>query len=150
MRLHCTNEFSNSPEEIFPWIADPEKAMQWQGHVKGGKIITSTPDVVGTTFSEVLQEGGTKLEMAGVVTQFSPNELIAFHLTTRIHEFDVSYALEGTATGTRLSIDARIRWKFPMNFINIFMGKRVERQLAEQLRSETEQLKRICEGDPHG
>lgn len=145
MKVRCTNEISRLPACVFPWIAEPTKAMQWQKDVKRTEIIINTPEVQGTTFKEIVDEDGRELEMTGVVTQFSPNEQIAFHLSSRIHEFDVSYELRETGNGTRISVEAIIRWKFPMNILILFLGKRMQKQLAEQLHSDTQQLKAICE-----
>ena len=150
MRLQCSNEISSPPEVVFPWIAEPTKAMQWQRNVRGGKVITTKPEVVGTVFKETLEEDGRTLEMEGVITHYEPNRLIAFHLTSRIHEFDVSYSLEALDSATRLSIDAIVKWRFPMNFISAFIGKKIERRLTEQLNSEVAELKRMCEREqPH-
>ena len=35
MRITYENEILQSPEIVFPWIAEPEKAMKWQKNVKG-------------------------------------------------------------------------------------------------------------------
>jgi len=32
------------PDKVFPWIAEPEKAMLWQKDVKKGEIIKGTPE----------------------------------------------------------------------------------------------------------
>ena len=70
MRITYANEILKPPEFVFPWIAEPDKAMQWQKNVKGGEIILSKPEVVGTTFKEEMEEDGNSLEMYGVITQF--------------------------------------------------------------------------------
>jgi hypothetical protein len=66
-------------------------------------------------------------------------------LESKIHEFDVSYSLEEINQKTKFSIEAIIRWKFPMNVISLFVGKKMEKNLVKQLESETLELKKICE-----
>jgi uncharacterized protein YndB with AHSA1/START domain len=144
MRISYENVISVPPEAVFPWIADPEKAMTWQKDVKGGEILISKPEVIGTTFKEIIEDDGNQLEMDGTITKYVPNEVIGFHLESRVHEFEISYSLEEVERKTKFRIDANIRWKFPMNVICLFIGRRIEVNLISKLESETLELKKIC------
>lgn len=146
MKIAYEAVISQSPLVVFPWIAEPEKAMQWQKNVKRGEILIEQPDVIGTTFTEIIEENGNQLEMTGTITEYVENELIAFHLDSRIHELNVTYSLEAANDHTRYQVEAKIRWKFPMNIIRLFMGRKMKSQLAQQLDGETLELKRLCEG----
>ena len=141
------NEILKPPEIVFPWISEPEKAMKWQKNVKGGEIIINKPEIIGTTFNEVIEEDGNSLEMYGIITKYIKNKLIGFHLESKIHEFDVSYSVEEINKVTKISIEAIIKWKFPMNIISLFIGKKMEKGLIKQIESEILNLKRICETD---
>ncbi len=146
MKIAYENVIFAPPEIVFPWIAEPEKAMQWQKDVKGGEIIIHKPEIVGTTFKEVIEEDGNRLEMLGTITKYLPNRLIGFHLDSRIHEFDVRYSVEETENrGTKIRIEAKIKWKFPMHIMSIFMGKKMEAGFSKQLESEVLELKKLCE-----
>jgi len=145
MRIYYSNQISKPPEIVFPWIADPEKAMKWQKNVKGGEIIVDKPEIVGTTFKEVIEEDGNVLEMEGTITKYIKNKLMGFHIKSKIHEFDVSYALEEIDKTTKLSVDVIIKWKFPMNIISLFIGKKMKERLIKQLDSEVLDLKKLCE-----
>ena len=79
MRITYANEILKPPEFVFPWIAEPEKAMGWQKNVKGGEVIIKRPEVVGTTFKEEIEEGGNSLVMYGVITKYIRNQIIEFH-----------------------------------------------------------------------
>lgn len=144
MRIVYEDEILQPPETVFLWIEDPEKAMKWQKNVKGGEIIEDKPEIIGTTFKEVIEEDGKSLEMYGTITKYVKNEIIGFHIVSKIHEFDVSYALEGIGKATKLSVDVRIRWKFPMNVISIFMRKKIKKELEKQLELEVQDLKKLC------
>jgi hypothetical protein len=147
MRVACERVIGRPPEAVFPWIAEPEKAMQWQKNVKHGEIILRTPQVVGTTFKETIEENGRSLDMRGEITQYAENSRIAFHLESRIHVVDVCYAVEGVDGQTRVSVLAGIRWKFPMNVASLFLKKRMETELARQVDAELRDLKAICENE---
>ena len=146
MKIVFTSEISQSPELVFPWIEDPEKAMKWQKNVKGGEIIENNPNIIGTTFKEVIEEDGNSLPMYGTITKYAKNKLIGFHLKSKIHEFDVTYAVEGIGRATRLSINADIHWKFPMNIMGIFLRKKMEEGLKKQMELEVQELRKLCEG----
>jgi len=145
MRITCASEILKPPEFVFPWLAEPEKAMQWQKNVKEGEIIINRSEVVGTTFKEVIEEDGNRLEMQGVITKFIENQAIEFHLESKIHQLDVGYFLEGLNQATKITVDARINWKFPMNLLSLFIGKKMKKGIAEQMEAEILELKRICE-----
>ena len=145
MRITYANEILKPPEFVFPWIAEPDKAMQWQKNVKGGEVIINRPEVIGTTFKEEIEEGGKSLEMYGVITKFIRNQVIEFHLESKIHKVEVSYSIEELNKTTKIIVDARINWKFPINLLSIFIGNKMKKGIAEQMESEILELKRICE-----
>jgi hypothetical protein len=139
------DEICKTPEVVFPWIAEPGKAMQWQKNVKGGEILSQKPEMVGTTFKEEIEEDGQRLEMRGVITKFVEHQIVAFHLESKIHEVDVSYSLERVNEVTRVTVDATICWKFPLNLLSIFIRRKMKAGIAEQLKTEIFELKRLCE-----
>jgi len=145
MRIAYEDEIAKPAEVVFPWIAEPEKAMKWQKNVKGGEVIVDRPEIVGTTFREVVEENGRNLEMRGTITQCVKNRTMGFHIVSKIHEFDVSYSLEPHGENTKIKIEAAIKWKFPMSIISLFMRKKMAQNLTAELESEVLDLKRICE-----
>jgi len=145
MRIVYEAQIMRPPQLVFPWIAEPERAMKWQKNVKEGEIIVEKPEIIGTTFREVIEEDGNTLEMHGIITKYVENRMMGFHLASRIHEFDVDYSLEEDGQNTRIRIEATIRWKFPMSLISLFIRKKMERTLMKQLESEVQDLKNLCE-----
>ena len=145
MNIEHGIEISRPPEQVFPWIADPDKAMQWQKNVKGGEILVETPDKIGTTFKETIEEDGNELEMHGSITEYVEGKLIGFHIESRIHTFDVRYSVKEIEEGSEVSTEINIRWKFPMNVMSLFIGKKMEATLLEGIETEFRALKQICE-----
>jgi len=145
MNISISKEISKPAASIFPWLEEPEKAMQWQHNVKGAEILKDRPEIIGTTFKETIEERGKSLEMYGTITQFVKNKLIGFHLKSKIHQVDVCYHLNEFHTGTKISVEASINWKFPMNIMELIFGKKIEKGFANQLESELLEIKEICE-----
>ncbi len=145
MKIEYEIEIQKNPQEIFPWIAEPEKALLWQKGVKSGEIIKETPERIGTTFKETMEENGNSLEMTGVIIGFVQNQSISFHLESKIHSVDVSYSLQGSRGKSTIVMRSAIHWKFPLNFIVLVLGFRMKNKILKQTKSEFAELKRLCE-----
>jgi len=63
-------EINATPAEVFYWLEEPDRAKQWITSVTKSEIIKETPNKVGTTSREYIEENGRGLEMEGVVTEF--------------------------------------------------------------------------------
>jgi hypothetical protein len=133
---------------VFSWIAEPEKALLWQKGVKTEEIIQETPEKIGTTFREVLEDNGKPLEMFGTITDYLQNHRIAFHLESKIHHVDVRFSIAGQAEMTTVTVESLISWKFPMNVLSVLFGRKITAGILRQTASEFRELKRLCEEEP--
>ena len=145
MKISTAIDISCKPEEVFPWIDEPNKAMLWQKGVKSGEIIKETPEKIGTTFKETMEEDGKSLEMHGMITNYIPNKLISFQLESKIHKVQVNYSIKGETEKSIVLIDSTINWKFPMSIISVFIGSKIKTKILDQTRFELSELKRLCE-----
>jgi len=145
MKLSFSIDINSSPENVFGWVENPEKAMRWMTSVSGGEITHETPEKVGTTFREFVEENGEGVEMQGMITGYEPGRSISFHLESRVNSVDVTYIIEMIPNGTRLTQTANVRWKFPVNVISIFMRSKMMHNISAQSQKEFEKLKELCE-----
>jgi uncharacterized protein YndB with AHSA1/START domain len=132
-------------ETVWPWLADPEKAMVWQTNVAGGEIIDQKPGMVGTTFRERVEEGGGGMDMEGSITAFEPNRRIAFHLESRVNKVDVDYCIAAVGDVVRLTVTSDVKWLFPVNVMSTFAGRTIRRRIVAQYDEEFARLKGLCE-----
>lgn len=147
MKISVSIDIQRKPEQVFPWIEDPDKARLWQKSVIEGKILKATPEKTGTTFQETIEENGKRLEMEGRITDYISNELIAFHLESRIHRVNVQYTIMENETISSVVVESSIRWKFPMSLLCVFIGKRIKVKILQQTQLEFSELKRRCESN---
>ena len=63
MKLNYTMEINSTPGKVWYWLGDPERAMTWQTNVSKTEIINKTPNWIGTTFRETIEENGNGVEM---------------------------------------------------------------------------------------
>ncbi|MBP8000246.1 MAG: SRPBCC family protein [Chloroflexi bacterium] len=147
MKISHAIEIHNTPEKVFHWLNNPKRAMSWMASVAKTEILHETPDMVGTTFREIVAENGQETELYGVVTDYRPNQLIAFHLSGKFNVVDVAYYLEGIANGTRLTQRADIRFKAFLKLLSILIGPILKKNLMAQSQKEFARLKELCEQD---
>ncbi len=121
--------------------------MLWQKGVKEGTILVKQPEIIGTTFKEIMEDDGNRLEIFGEITGFIRNQLIAFHLKSRIHELDVRYSVEGNESKSTILVDSVIHWKFPLNIMSIFIGRKIKDNILKLTQAEFAELVRRCEAE---
>ena len=147
MKLSFSIDINSPPTAVFGWVENPEKAMKWMTSVAGGEILHETPERVGTTFREFVEEDGEGVEMQGTITGYEPGRSISFHLESRVNVVDVEFHVEAIPGGTRLTQDANVRWKFPVNVISLLMGAKMRQNISAQSQKEFEKLKELCESN---
>lgn len=145
MKITLSVDIYRRPEEVFPWIAEPDKAMRWQKGVKETEIIKETPEKIGTTFKEVMEENGNRLVMYGEITDYIQDRFISFHLESKIHRVDVSYSIVWDGGKSVFTVESTIHWKFLMNIASLIIGRRIKDGILRQTESEFAELKRLCE-----
>jgi uncharacterized protein YndB with AHSA1/START domain len=145
MKISYTIDINNTPEKVFHWLNNPERAMAWMSSVSKTELLHETTDMVGTTFREIVEENGQWTELHGVVTDYRPNQLIAFHLSGKFNVVDVEYRLEEIENRTRLTQNANIRFKSFMRVLSILIGPMFKKKIMDQLQKEFAELKELCE-----
>lgn len=145
MKISFSIDINSPPAKVFGWLEKPEKAVKWMTSVAKTEILHETSERVGTTFRETVEEKGKGVELQGVITDYKPNKSISFHLNSRVNVVDVEYYVEAVQNGTRLTQNANVRWKFPINMISIFGGEKIKQGISAQSQKEFEKLKELCE-----
>jgi len=147
MKFIYTIEIRNTADKVFYWLEDPSRAMVWMTSVSKTEIINETPNIVGTTFRETIEEQGRGTEMRGVVTGFVANKRLAFHLEGEFNSVDVNYTLQEKGKTTQLTQNAEIRFKGLIRLMSVFLGPILRKKIEEQAQSEFNKLKELCEQD---
>ncbi|MDY6912581.1 MAG: SRPBCC family protein [Chloroflexota bacterium] len=147
MKFACTVDINSTPEKVFSWIDNPEKAKLWITSVSETEYLHQTPEIIGTTFRETVEENGRGTELHGVITDYRPNRLIAFHLSGDYNIVDVEYRLAEINGLTRLTLDSNIRFRSFTKVIMLITGPLFKRRIRRQLQEEFARLKKLCEQD---
>jgi uncharacterized protein YndB with AHSA1/START domain len=145
MKLSIAVDIESSPEEVFYWLKNPEKAKAWMTSVSETEMLSGAPNMVGSTFREVIKDQNGQTEMQGVVTRYQENELIAFHLSGQYNTVDVEFRLEEIGERTRVIQNAEVRFRSFMKILSIFLGSAIKKEISVQSQREFAKLKLICE-----
>ena len=147
MKVSIAIEIRNTPEKIFYWLEDPSRAMEWMTSVSKTEIIKETPNMVGTTFRELIEENGRGTEMRGVVTDFVSNKRLAFHLKGEFNSVEVNYTLQEKGEITQLSQNAEIQFKGLLRVLSVLFSPIFKKKIKDHARRELAKLKELCERD---
>jgi len=138
-------EIRATVEEVFHWLGDPTRAMEWMTSVSRTEIIDQTPDWIGTTFRETVEEDGRGTELRGVVTDFRENERMAFHLEGEFNTVDVVWTLRARGEITEVLQVAEVRFKGLMRVLVLVLAPAFKKKITAQGQSEFAKLKALCE-----
>ncbi len=147
MKITLAIDIDRPPDRVFPWLAEPERAMAWMSSVSRTEILHRTPELVGTTFRETVADERGSTELRGVITACRPDRLLAFRLEGAFNDVDVAYHLEDDRNGTRLTMRAEVRFKGLVKWLSLLLGPVFKRKVMRQTAKELSALKRLCEGE---
>jgi hypothetical protein len=147
MKLTYTIDINSTPEKVWYWLGTPERAMVWQTSVSKAEILQETPNMIGTTFRETIEENGRGVEMHGVVTDYRENQVLAMHSEGKYNVVDVEWRLDEMGERTRLTLNSNIRFKSFIRVLSILMRPVFKKKILGQLQGELARLKELCERD---
>jgi hypothetical protein len=145
MQILHTVKILRSPEDVFPWIGNPEKALKWQLNVSGSRILKQEEGMVGTTFEETVSDRKGSTTLRGVITKWETNRLVAFHLEGQYIRVNTEFQLETENGFTKVIQRAEIEFISFTRLVMIFMGSFFRKKIEKEFASQFERLKELCE-----
>lgn len=144
MKIIYRVEIHAKPKEVFYWIEEPDRAKEWATSVTRSEFIKKTPNKIGTTFIEWVEEDGHEIEMKGTVTDFQPNKSFAVRVESESHSADVRFVLKEMNGMTRLTQEIELRFE---NELSDTISDSIRKSIISQAQNEFARLKELCE--PH-
>ena len=145
MKLKYEIDIESEPEKVWYWLGDPERARVWQTNVTKTEILEKTPDWIGTTFRETIEENGGSTELEGMVTGYKENQLLAMHASGKYNVVDIEWQLSEIEENARLILNANIRFKSFLRVLSIIFWPSFKKNIQKQLDTEYAKLKELCE-----
>lgn len=145
MKFTYTMDINCTPEKVWYWLGTPERAVVWQTNVSKTEILKKTPNWIGTTFRETVEENGSGTEMQGVVTDYRENQSLAMHMSGKYNVVDVEWRIKEMGNYTRLTVNSNIQFKSFLRIFSIILWPAFKRNIQGQLGREYTKLKDLCE-----
>lgn len=145
MKVKYSAELDCTPERVWYWLGNPERALKWQTDISKTEILEKKQGWVGTTFRERIEEGGKGVDMEGVVKDYTENKSIGMHLSSKYNVVDVNWYIEGSGDNARLTVDTDIRFKGFLWILSIVFRPMFKKTLLRQMENDLERLKKLCE-----
>jgi uncharacterized protein YndB with AHSA1/START domain len=115
-RMRASIEIARPPDEIWPWVTEPDKLEQWVGWLD--QVVpdsTSTPEGIGHRETWVMNDPRMKqkLSVPGTITLWEPPKQLGIHIEVpAMFVGDILYTLEDLGNGrTRVEQDGRVRYE---------------------------------------
>lgn len=134
-----------SPEKVFSVLDDPSNIVKWAGGVVENENLDVKDENVGTTFRQVYDEKGRRMEFQGVVTKYEKDRAMGVHLEGSGFDLDVDYTLQPMAGGTRLVQDSEVHFKGLWKVMGVLMMPFMKKAGCKQLEEDFGRLKAMCE-----
>jgi Polyketide cyclase / dehydrase and lipid transport len=114
--VHVTLEINATPERIWPWLDEGDRAKQWVHglvEVRGASSPSANP--VGRSEVWVLRDdsnGGKLMEVTGTCTEYNKPSRLGVHLSSAgAFDGDQTYQLTGVGSRTRFEMTGRFKYQ---------------------------------------
>ena len=138
-------EIDATPERVFYWLDDAERVMEWVPNIVENEDLEITEDKVGSTFRQVYEEHGKRMEMQGIVTGYEPNKRLACEINGQQFDLFLDYRLEDLSGRTRLTQDSAVKFKGFFKILGPIMVPFIKKSSMKQLEESFSKLKNFVE-----
>jgi len=123
----ATIEIDRPADEVFPWLVDPEKRLQW---VSG--LVSSEP-IGDASYREVVQEHGQRIEATATVVRNEPPHALDIRMQGRGFEAQAGSRLTEEGGRTRLTSSLDLELGGLARFAGGLVGRQTQRSLERSL-----------------
>ena len=138
-----------TPEQLWPWIEEPDKQKQWMKGLLENVDMSDGPTRVGSTFRMTIQEGRRVAEYTGEITNYDPHRRLGVRLwgeALKGIEIIADYKLQNLGVRTRLDYVATADASRAGFFVKLMMPL-FKLFSAMQLRGFMKTLKHLAEAE---
>jgi len=138
-RNHATIEIARPPEDVFPWLVEPEKRLRW---VQG---LESSQAAGENRYREVFADHGLRTEVDVEVRRIEPPHAVDIHIVSA-KQFEAEGRTRATPTdaGTRVESTLETQYK---GFVARAAAPVITRHAQTSLERSLARLKELVEAD---
>ena len=148
MLVSMSIDIGAPPEEVWPYLVEPDKTMEWFTALKRFDW-TSEPGGVGSTFYWLEEASGRQFNINFETTEWEPNRVFGYRITEGyfFKSYDERWTIDEIPGGCRFTFNDHI--VFPYGPIGRIIGFFAARSAATEGAEIRENLKRIVEARQH-
>lgn len=140
-----TIDINASPEQVFQWIVEPARSRQWLPNLVEDENIHETENKVGSTWRQVYEENGRRMEMFGITTVYEPNKRMCCVIKGSMFDLDVDYQLENLGNSTRLTQCSQVTMKGFFKLLGLLIAPMMKKAQTKQAEDCFRTLKQLVE-----
>jgi carbon monoxide dehydrogenase subunit G len=126
-RSEATVEIARPAADVFPWLLEPEKRLQW---VTG---LRSSEPIDESSYREVVQEYGQRVEATARVVRSDPPHALDVAMTGRGFEASAEHRLSESDGRTRLTSTFDVKLSGLGRFAGGIVGRQTQRSVEQSL-----------------
>ena len=135
MRVHMGVDIEAKPEDVWPYLVEPAKAMQWFDSLEVFEYTNGGPGPNATFYWEEVVRGKTYSNHFRT-TEWIPNHIFAYEMTESsfFKAYTERWAIEPTSTGCRFSFDDNLVFPYgPFGNVMGWFGEKMARKSGEHI-----------------
>ena len=141
-RNEASIEIEAPAADVFPWLADPGRRLEWMGALVESERLTDGPLEVGSRFRDVFEDHGHRVELEAQLVEVDPPRALAVRLEASAFAATSSQRLDESEAGTRLT--ALIETTYTALAARL-LAPVVTRHAQKQLEADLVRLKELVE-----
>lgn len=119
--------------QVFAFVSNPGNNVLWQPEVIEHKMLSDGPMELGSKMRHVSIFMGRRIEVNIDITEFVPNQKIAFHVTSGTLPYTIYYLLDSEGNGTRFTYSVVMEGNRFLKLIQPLMMRTAKRVIAGDL-----------------
>jgi len=147
MKVSDSIEIRAPPEEIWPYLTEPDKTKEWFTPLKEFDYIDKNPEGVGSTFHWKERSGKREFDLYFRTTEWVPNRAFGFRMTHGdfMKSYEERWTIEPRNGGSVFSFNDQI--ELPYGPIGKMIGYFAKKQSQADGKMVMANLKRIVEAN---
>ncbi len=137
-----TVEIERPAAAIFPYLAVPERRLQWMGALTASEQVSDGELGVGTRFRDVFEDQGQRIELDAEIVEYEPNRRLATRLSAS--QFESTARQELDEAWGRTSVTTTIATEYRSRLARVMAGV-ITRHAQRRLEEDLARLKRLVE-----
>ncbi len=119
--------------QVFAFVSNPNNNVKWQPEVIEHKMLSDGPMALGSKMRHVSKFMGRRIESNIDITEFAPNQKIAFYVTSGTLPYTIYYLLAPEGEGTRFSYFAVMESNWFLKLVQPLMMQSAKRVIEGDL-----------------